>query len=95
MTEIRNSLAYYKIDKALRSEVTYNGGSGKISNLLDQTFNENHAKQIVLFNQLFVLLMIELITDIMLLLVKDLFLSLIQIETFLQIHQNSKLFHGL
>ena len=45
LNEIKNSLAYYKIDKALSSEVTYDGSSEKISYLFDQTFNENHAKQ--------------------------------------------------
>ena len=45
MNEIKNSLAYYKIDKALNSEVTYNRSSEKISYLFDQTFDENHAKQ--------------------------------------------------
>ena len=45
LNEIKNSLAYYKIDKALSPEVTYNGSNGKISYIFDQTFNENHAKQ--------------------------------------------------
>ena len=45
LNEIKNSLVYYKIDKVLNSEVIYDGSSGKISYLFDQTFNENHAKQ--------------------------------------------------